>query len=73
MKEKRKGHCAAVFKNSVIVTGRVPYNFGILPIVQFGKNLALSGSKIIKILAMFAKNRKIPALNLALHNYTNSK
>ena len=47
---------------------RVPYNFGILQIVQIGKNLAFSGSKTIIILAMFAKNRKIPALNLALRN-----
>ena len=44
------------------------YNFGICQIVQIGKNVAFSGSKTIIILAMFAKNRKIPALNLALRN-----
>ena len=47
---------------------RVVYNFGICQIVQIGKNLGFSGSKTIIILAMFAKNRKIPALNLALRN-----
>ena len=52
---------------------RVVYNFGICQIVQIGKSLAFSCSKTIIILAMLAKNRKIPALNLALHNYTNSK
>ena len=36
--------------------------------LQIGKNVAFSGSKTIIILAMFAKNRKIPALNLALRN-----
>ena len=50
------------------VAARVPYNFGILQIVQIGKNLAFSGSKTIIILGMFAKNRKILALNLALRN-----
>ena len=50
------------------VQGRVVYNFGICQIVQIGKNLGFNGSKTIIILAMFAKNRKIPALNLALHN-----
>ena len=47
---------------------RVVCNFGICQIVQIGKNLGFSGSKTIIILAMFAKNRKIPALNLALRN-----
>ena len=39
-----------------------------LLVVQIGKNVAFSGSITIIILAMFAKNRKIAALNLALRN-----
>ena len=58
---------------SLEIEHRVVYNFGICQIVQIGKNLGFSGSKTIIILAMFTKNRKIPALNLALRNYTNSK
>ena len=57
-----------ILKNSLHFSSRVVYNFGILPIVQIGKKLAFRGSKTIIILAVFAKNRKIPALNLALRN-----
>ena len=52
----------------IYVGSRVVYNFGICQIVQIGKSLAFSCSKTIIILAMLAKNRKIPALNLALRN-----
>ena len=59
---------ARVVPETVFETQVVVYNFGICQIVQIGKNLGFSGSKTIIILAMFAKNRKIPALNLALRN-----